>query len=100
MGDLLYTVSSLVAFNSLLDVENMYLLILPSKEECNIKGRAVQIDKLKKEHFQSEAVLPLRLSTWLLWEREENRFLARHLPRLVGTGDMLWNRKYIHKPDY
>lgn len=46
--------------------------ILPSKEECYIKGRAVQIDKLKKKHFQSEAVLPLGFGTRLLCEEREH----------------------------
>lgn len=48
--------------------------ILPSKEECYIKGRAVQIDKLKKKHFQSEAVLPLGFSTRLLCEERQQNF--------------------------
>ena len=34
---------------------------LPSEEEGDVKRGAVQIDKLKKKHFQGEAVLPLRL---------------------------------------
>lgn len=55
--------------------------ILPSKEECYIKGRAVQIDKLKKKHFQSEAVLPLRFGTRLLCEEREQSF--RGLIRLT-----------------
>lgn len=60
--------------------------ILPSKEECYIKGRAVQIDKLKKKHFQSEAVLPLRFRTRLLCEQNDQSF--RSLFRLsisLGT---------------
>lgn len=32
---------------------------LPSEEECDVKCGTVQIDKLKKKHFQGEAVLPL-----------------------------------------
>lgn len=48
--------------------------ILPSKKESYIKGRAVQIDKLKKKHFQSEAVLPLGFSTRLLCEEREQSF--------------------------
>lgn len=55
--------------------------ILPSKEECYIKGRAVQIDKLKKKHFQSEAVLPLGFGTRLLCEEREQSF--RGLVRLT-----------------
>lgn len=34
---------------------------LPSEEERDVKRGAVQIDKLKKKHFQGEAVLPLGL---------------------------------------
>lgn len=48
--------------------------IVPSKEECYIKGRAVQIDKLKKKHFQSEAVLPLRFGARLLCEENYQSF--------------------------
>lgn len=48
--------------------------ILPSKEECYIKGRAVQIDKLKKKHFQSEAVLPLRFGARLFCEENYQSF--------------------------
>lgn len=48
--------------------------ILPSKEECYIKGRAVQIDKLKKKHFQSEAVFPLRFGARLLCEENYQSF--------------------------
>lgn len=62
--------------------------ILPSKEECYIKGRAVQIDKLKKKHFQSEAVLPLRFGARLLCEENYQSF--RRLFRLsisLGTKD-------------
>lgn len=62
--------------------------ILPSKEECYIKGRAVQIDKLKKKHFQSEAVLPLRFGARLLCEENYQSF--RCLFRLsisLGTKD-------------
>lgn len=44
---------------------------LPSKEECYIKGRTVQVDKLKKKHFQSEAVFPLRFGTRLFCEERE-----------------------------
>lgn len=32
---------------------------LPSEEERDVKSGAVQIDKLKKKHFQGKAVLPL-----------------------------------------
>lgn len=32
---------------------------LPSKEECDVKCGAVQIDKLKEKHLQGKAVLPL-----------------------------------------
>lgn len=41
-------------------VEYREMCFLPSKEECDVKSRAVQIDELKKEHFQGKAVLPLR----------------------------------------
>lgn len=58
---------------------------LPSKEECYIKGRAVQIDKLKKKHFQSEAVLPLRFSTRLLCKERVQSF--RGLIRLTVSLD-------------
>jgi hypothetical protein len=35
------------------------MCFLPSEEECDVKSGAVQIDKLKKKHFQGKAVLPL-----------------------------------------
>jgi len=67
----------------------MQISILPSKEECYIKGRAVQVDKLKKKHFQCEAVLPLRFCTRLLCEEREQslRGLIR-LTILFGTKDV------------
>lgn len=53
---------------------------LPSKEECDVKRGAVQIDKLKKKHFQGEAVLPFGLCARLfcgkmgsrVWEAESD----------------------------
>jgi len=74
--------------------------ILPSKEECYIKGRAVQIDKLKKEHFQSEAVLPLGFGTRLLCEEKEQSFrglirltfpLAQRLQTAIRAGNVFVN---------
>lgn len=35
------------------------MYFLPSEEERDVKSGAVQIDKLKKKHFQGKAVLPL-----------------------------------------
>lgn len=39
---------------------------LPSQKKGDVKGGAVQIDKLEEEHLQREAVLPLRLRPWVL----------------------------------
>lgn len=45
----------------------------PSEEERDVKCGAVQIDKLKKKHFQGEAVLPLRLCARLLCGQKGSR---------------------------
>lgn len=39
----------------------------------DVKRGAVQIDKLKKKHFQGEAVLPLGLEEAVLWTQGEQR---------------------------
>ncbi len=39
---------------------------LPSEKESDVKCGAVQIYELEQEHLQSKAVLPLRLSPWVL----------------------------------
>lgn len=46
---------------------------LPSEEECDVKCGAVQIDELKKKHFQGEAVLPLRLCARLFCGQKVSR---------------------------
>lgn len=67
---------------------------LPSKEERDVKCGAVQIDKLKKKHFQGEAVLPLRLCARLLcgqkgsrvWEVAFDPFLTPSALLPIHTG--------------
>lgn len=39
---------------------------LPSEKKSDVKRGAVQIHKLEEKHFQSKAVLPLRLRAWVL----------------------------------
>lgn len=39
---------------------------LPPEKESDVERGTVQIYKLEQEHFQSKAVLPLRLCPWVL----------------------------------
>lgn len=50
---------------------------LPSEEERDVKCGAVQIDKLKKKHFQGEAVLPLGLCARLFCGHKGSRVWER-----------------------
>lgn len=63
---------------------------LPSKEECYIKGRTVQVDKLKKKHFQSEAVFPLRFGTRLFCEERAE------FERLNQINNFTWRKGCRH----
>ena len=43
---------------------------VPSEEEGDVEGGAVEIHKLEEEHLEGEAVLPLRLCARLLCKRD------------------------------
>lgn len=71
----------------------------PSQEEGNVESGAVEVDELKKEHLESEAVVPLRLCPRLLCggeERDEDELNCKQRVAKVRGLEILCWAWYVH----